>query len=242
MTPGAARRGGAGEVIRTAFANSPFGRLLVGTTDKGVCFIGFAEPDAALLGDLRRRFPHAEMVATTPPWGRPLLRCCGSSRNRARHWTCRWISRYRRFSNGSGRRCARFPRAKRAAMANWPRCWAIRARCGRWPGPAPPTRCRWPCRATALSAGRRPDGLPVGRTAQTGAAGTGKGGQLAPASPLPQRGKVGWRSKSGEGPRAACPHPPRFRAAPLPLTGEVRKNGLTTRLPPVSILHYMVKY
>ncbi len=63
MTPGAARRGGAGEVIRTAFADSPFGRLLVGTTDKGVCFIGFAEPDAALLGDLRRRFPHAEVVA-----------------------------------------------------------------------------------------------------------------------------------------------------------------------------------
>ena len=38
MTPGAARRGGEGEVIRTAFADCPFGRLLVGTTDKGVCF------------------------------------------------------------------------------------------------------------------------------------------------------------------------------------------------------------
>jgi AraC family transcriptional regulator of adaptative response/methylated-DNA-[protein]-cysteine methyltransferase len=63
MTPGAARRGGAGEVIRTAFADTPFGRLLVGATDKGVCFIGFAEPDEALLGDLRRRFPKAELIA-----------------------------------------------------------------------------------------------------------------------------------------------------------------------------------
>src|SRR5271156_4503497 len=62
MTPGAARRGGAGEVIRTAFADCPFGRLLVGATGKGVCFIGFAEPDAALLGDLRQRFPRAEVV------------------------------------------------------------------------------------------------------------------------------------------------------------------------------------
>jgi AraC family transcriptional regulator of adaptative response/methylated-DNA-[protein]-cysteine methyltransferase len=62
MTPGAVRRGGAGEVIRTAFANCPFGRLLVGATDKGVCFIGFGEPDAALFGDLRRRFPRAEVV------------------------------------------------------------------------------------------------------------------------------------------------------------------------------------
>jgi AraC family transcriptional regulator, regulatory protein of adaptative response / methylated-DNA-[protein]-cysteine methyltransferase len=37
--------------------------LLVGATDKGVCFIGFAEPDDALLGDLRRRFPRARIVA-----------------------------------------------------------------------------------------------------------------------------------------------------------------------------------
>ncbi|HQT78701.1 MAG TPA: bifunctional DNA-binding transcriptional regulator/O6-methylguanine-DNA methyltransferase Ada [Rhodopila sp.] len=63
MTPGSSRRGGAGERIRTAFADCPFGRLLVGATDKGVCFIGFAEPDAALMGDLRRRFPQATIEA-----------------------------------------------------------------------------------------------------------------------------------------------------------------------------------
>ncbi len=63
MTPGAVRRGGAGEVIRTAFADCPFGRLLVGATDRGVCFLGFAEPDDALMGDLRRRFPRAELHA-----------------------------------------------------------------------------------------------------------------------------------------------------------------------------------
>jgi AraC family transcriptional regulator of adaptative response/methylated-DNA-[protein]-cysteine methyltransferase len=63
MTPGAARRGGAGETIRTALADCPFGRLLVGATETGVCFLGFAEPDDALLGDLRRRFPRATLVA-----------------------------------------------------------------------------------------------------------------------------------------------------------------------------------
>lgn len=62
MTPGAARRGGQGERIRTALADCPFGRLLVGATDKGVCFIGFAEPDDALMGDLRRRFPKATIT------------------------------------------------------------------------------------------------------------------------------------------------------------------------------------
>ncbi|HYZ21815.1 MAG TPA: bifunctional DNA-binding transcriptional regulator/O6-methylguanine-DNA methyltransferase Ada [Rhodopila sp.] len=66
MTPGASRRGGAGEEIRTAFADCPFGRLLVGATARGVCFIGFAEPDEALMGDLRRRFPNA---AITPDDG-----------------------------------------------------------------------------------------------------------------------------------------------------------------------------
>jgi len=59
MNPGAARRGGQGETIRTAFADCPFGRLLVGATGTGVCFIGFAEPDNALLGDLQHRFPKA---------------------------------------------------------------------------------------------------------------------------------------------------------------------------------------
>ena len=63
MTPGAARRGGAGETIRTAFADCTFGRLLVGATDSGVCFLGFAEPDNALLGDLQQRFPNARLVA-----------------------------------------------------------------------------------------------------------------------------------------------------------------------------------
>lgn len=66
MTPGAARRGGQGETIRTAFADCPFGRLLVGTTEKGVCFIGFAEPDDALMGDLRRRFPQAKVTTDDP--------------------------------------------------------------------------------------------------------------------------------------------------------------------------------
>lgn len=59
MTPGAARRGGAGEVIRTAMAGSALGPLMVGATESGVCFIGFAEDFSSLEGDLRRRFPNA---------------------------------------------------------------------------------------------------------------------------------------------------------------------------------------
>jgi len=61
MTPGAARRGGQGETIRVARAESAKGPLLVGATEVGVCFIGFAEPFAALEGDLRARFPQARI-------------------------------------------------------------------------------------------------------------------------------------------------------------------------------------
>ena len=63
MTPGAARRGGAGETIRAAFADGALGRLLVGATATGVCFLGFGEGDDALMGDLRQRFPRAAVVA-----------------------------------------------------------------------------------------------------------------------------------------------------------------------------------
>ncbi|WP_246504158.1 bifunctional DNA-binding transcriptional regulator/O6-methylguanine-DNA methyltransferase Ada [Plastoroseomonas arctica] len=62
MTPGAARRGGAGEVIRAALADSALGPLLVGATERGICFIGFGEDEAALRGDLAARFSRAEVI------------------------------------------------------------------------------------------------------------------------------------------------------------------------------------
>ena len=62
MTPGVARRGGEGETIRIAHADSALGPILVGATEKGVCFIGFAETRDALEGDLRARFPKAHVL------------------------------------------------------------------------------------------------------------------------------------------------------------------------------------
>lgn len=61
MTPGAARRGGAGETIRIAHAATPLGPLLVGATTAGVCFLGFGEDPQAAEGDLRHRFPAARV-------------------------------------------------------------------------------------------------------------------------------------------------------------------------------------
>jgi AraC family transcriptional regulator of adaptative response/methylated-DNA-[protein]-cysteine methyltransferase len=61
MTPGAARRGGEGETICIATATSALGPLMVGATESGVCFIGFAEDFSALEGDVRQRFPKARI-------------------------------------------------------------------------------------------------------------------------------------------------------------------------------------
>lgn len=61
MTPGAARRGGAGEVIRVALADSALGLLMIGATAAGICFIGFGEDEAALRGDVMHRFPQARI-------------------------------------------------------------------------------------------------------------------------------------------------------------------------------------
>ncbi len=62
MTPGAARRGGAGEVIRVALAESALGPLMIGATEAGICFLGFGEDEAGLRGDVMQRFPQASIV------------------------------------------------------------------------------------------------------------------------------------------------------------------------------------
>lgn len=66
MTPAAYRRGAPGEVVRYAFADSSLGRIIVGLTDHGVCFIAFGEEDGALLADLRARFVRAVIRPSGP--------------------------------------------------------------------------------------------------------------------------------------------------------------------------------
>lgn len=58
MTPGASKKGGAGERIRATVAPSSLGPLLVAATDRGLCRIAFDEDE----GDLRARFPQAEIA------------------------------------------------------------------------------------------------------------------------------------------------------------------------------------
>ena len=64
MTPGEIGARGAGLTISYGFAESPFGRVLVGTTARGVCHLRFVETDSdqAAEADLRAEWPKATFI------------------------------------------------------------------------------------------------------------------------------------------------------------------------------------
>ena len=62
MTPGAYRRGGAGERIRAVVTPTPFGQLLVAATERGVCRVMLGADARALEADLAAEFPRAELA------------------------------------------------------------------------------------------------------------------------------------------------------------------------------------
>ncbi len=59
MTPAEYKNGGKNLHINYSFAESPFGNLLVASTPKGVCYLGFAEDEPKALEDLQAKFPNA---------------------------------------------------------------------------------------------------------------------------------------------------------------------------------------
>ncbi len=65
MSPSTYRAGGAGATIRHAVTDSPLGRLLVGATDRGVCFVAMAASDRELHQRLKTEYPAAELVEDT---------------------------------------------------------------------------------------------------------------------------------------------------------------------------------
>ena len=59
MTPAAFRRGGKGMRVAYTIADSPVGRVLVGTTDRGVCAVELGATDADVERALHADFPNA---------------------------------------------------------------------------------------------------------------------------------------------------------------------------------------
>jgi AraC family transcriptional regulator of adaptative response/methylated-DNA-[protein]-cysteine methyltransferase len=63
VTPGEFKAGGAGLTIRHGFTSSPFGRCLIGVTDRGVCWLAFADESegAGAVEELHESFRNAEL-------------------------------------------------------------------------------------------------------------------------------------------------------------------------------------
>lgn len=69
MTPAAFRRGGAGVRITYTIADAPVGRVLVATTDRGVCAVELGSTDADVERVLHADFPRATLERSDEPHG-----------------------------------------------------------------------------------------------------------------------------------------------------------------------------
>lgn len=61
MTPMEYRAGGAGVKISYASSLTPLGLLMIGATDRGICFIQFGESEHELVTGLKGQYPRAEL-------------------------------------------------------------------------------------------------------------------------------------------------------------------------------------
>jgi AraC family transcriptional regulator of adaptative response/methylated-DNA-[protein]-cysteine methyltransferase len=74
MTPGEYKNGGEQLRINYSFSDTFFGRVLVASTLKGVCFIAFTEDEEAELAVLKVKFPQAHYQQQTDAFQRDVLR------------------------------------------------------------------------------------------------------------------------------------------------------------------------
>jgi len=64
-SPKSYRADGASEHISYASRMSTLGVMMMAATDKGICFVQFADDEAELLTQLKREFPHASLTPST---------------------------------------------------------------------------------------------------------------------------------------------------------------------------------
>jgi AraC family transcriptional regulator of adaptative response/methylated-DNA-[protein]-cysteine methyltransferase len=67
MTPSQYRQGGKGVTITYAVAPSPLGLMMIGATERGLCFLQFGDTKAGLLKMLEKEYP----LAVAEPMGEP---------------------------------------------------------------------------------------------------------------------------------------------------------------------------
>jgi AraC family transcriptional regulator of adaptative response/methylated-DNA-[protein]-cysteine methyltransferase len=59
MTPAEYKHGGKNLAINYSYAESPFGNILVASTEKGICYMAFADDESLAFSNLQKQFPNA---------------------------------------------------------------------------------------------------------------------------------------------------------------------------------------
>ena len=67
MTPGEYKNGGENLVINYSFAETPFGTIIVASTQKGICHLVFSEEEEIALMQLKAKFPAAKFARKFDP-------------------------------------------------------------------------------------------------------------------------------------------------------------------------------
>lgn len=70
MTPKHYRQGGQGVNISFATGKTPLGRVMIGATDRGVCYLQFGDSELELLEQLAAEYPNAEIAPMNEAGGR----------------------------------------------------------------------------------------------------------------------------------------------------------------------------
>jgi AraC family transcriptional regulator, regulatory protein of adaptative response / methylated-DNA-[protein]-cysteine methyltransferase len=68
MTPNQYRQGGRNVTITYASIETPLGLVMIGATDRGLCFLQFGDTRRGLLTMLEREYPAARLVAMSKPY------------------------------------------------------------------------------------------------------------------------------------------------------------------------------
>lgn len=59
MTPEENKNKGQNLIINHSFSACPFGKVLIASTPKGICYLGFSDDDKVAFSELKNRFPNA---------------------------------------------------------------------------------------------------------------------------------------------------------------------------------------
>ena len=60
MSPAEYKKGAANLIIYYSFSESIFGRLIIASTHKGICYLAFEESEEIAVADLKNRYPYAQ--------------------------------------------------------------------------------------------------------------------------------------------------------------------------------------